>query len=97
MCYIYASTDPELFTPVTKSVRLSGVVSSVRLEKMFWASLEKIASEQNLTLPKFLSELYDEIVEIRGSVTNFSSQLRVIVVQYNNKQEQLEQSVKKSA
>lgn len=83
MCYIYASTDPELFTPVTKSVRLSGVVSSVRLEKMFWASLENIAAEQDMKLSKFLSELYDEIIEMRGEVTNFSSQLRVIVVQYN--------------
>lgn len=83
MCYIYASTDPELFSPVTKSIRLSGVVTSLRLEKMFWASLEKIAAEQDMTLPKFLSELYDEIVEMRGEVANFSSQLRVIVVQYN--------------
>ena len=83
MCYIYASTDPELFTPVTKSIRLSGVVTSLRLEKMFWASLEQIAAEQNMTLGKFLSQLYDEIVELRGEVSNFSSQLRVIVVQYN--------------
>lgn len=87
MCYIYASTDPELFTPVTKSIRLCGVVTSLRLEKMFWASLEDIAQQQNMTLPKFLSELYDEIVEMRGEVTNFSSQLRVIVVQYNKPEE----------
>lgn len=83
MCYIYASTDPELFTPVTKSIRLSGVVTSLRLEKMFWAALADIAQEQDMTLPKFLSELYDEIVEMRGEVINFSSQLRVIVVQYS--------------
>lgn len=94
MCYIYASTDPELFTPVTKSIRLSGVVTSLRLEKMYWASLEKIAAEQNMTLGKFLSQLYDEIIELRGEVSNFSSQLRVIVVQYNLPQQHISDAQK---
>lgn len=95
MCYIFASTDPELFTPVTKSIRLSGVVTSLRLEKMFWASLEQIANEQSMTLGKFLSQLYDEIVELRGEVKNFSSQLRVITTQY--RADQMNMDVRETA
>lgn len=78
MCQIFASTDPELFAPVTRSVRIAGVVTSVRLEAMFWSRLDEIAASQSMPTARFLSVLYDEVVELRGEIGNFASLLRVI-------------------
>jgi predicted DNA-binding ribbon-helix-helix protein len=78
MCQIFASTDPGLFEPVTRSVRIGGVVTSLRLEAAFWAIVDEIAAASGLTTGRFLSTLFDEVVEIRGEVGNFASLLRVI-------------------
>lgn len=78
MCHIFASTDPALFAPVTRSVRIAGVVTSIRLEAMFWSMLDEIAASQKMPTARFLSTLHDEVVELRGEIGNFSSLLRVI-------------------
>jgi len=78
MCYIYASTEDGLYEYVTRSVRIDGVVTSVRLEKRFWEILEEIAAGTDMTLPVFLTTLYDEVIEMRGKVGNFASLLRVV-------------------
>lgn len=78
MCHIFASTDPALFAPVTRSVRVAGVVTSIRLEAMFWTQLDEIAAGQSMPTARFLSTLYDEVVQLRGEVGNFASLLRVI-------------------
>ncbi|TBW38720.1 DNA-binding protein [Siculibacillus lacustris] len=78
MCHIFASTDPGLFEPATRSVRIAGVVTSLRLEAAFWRIVDEIAEAEGLTTGKFLSTLWDEVVEIRGDVGNFASLLRVI-------------------
>jgi predicted DNA-binding ribbon-helix-helix protein len=82
MCHIFASTDPALFEPVTRSVRIGGVVTSLRLEAAFWRIVDEIAETSELTTGKFLSTLYDEVVEIRGEVGNFASLLRVISLRW---------------
>ncbi|MEO0034306.1 MAG: hypothetical protein RLZZ501_329 [Pseudomonadota bacterium] len=78
MCEIYAGTDPALYETVTRSVRIGGVVTSVRIERRFWQILEEIAAEGGLTLPQFLTRLYDEVMARRGEVGNFASLLRVV-------------------
>ena len=78
MCHIFASTDPALFAPVTRSVRIAGVVTSIRLEAMFWSLLDEIAASQSMPTARFLSTLYDEVVDLRGEIGNFASLLRVI-------------------
>jgi predicted DNA-binding ribbon-helix-helix protein len=82
MCYIYASTEDGLYEYVTRSVRIDGVVTSVRLEKRFWEILEEIAGDTDMTLPVFLTTLYDEVIELRGKVGNFASLLRVVCTVY---------------
>ena len=42
MCEIYSGAEPELFELKTRSVRLDGVVTSIRLEAIFWQLLEEI-------------------------------------------------------
>ena len=76
MCRIFAGQDPAGYEAVTRSVRLSGHSTSIRLEAAFWRILDDIAESQGLTTAKFLSALHDEVLELRGEVPNFTSMLR---------------------
>jgi predicted DNA-binding ribbon-helix-helix protein len=82
VCHVFASTDPELFEPQTRSVRIAGVVTSLRLETAFWRIVDDIARASDMTTGRFLSTLYDEVVELRGEVGNFASLLRVIACRW---------------
>jgi predicted DNA-binding ribbon-helix-helix protein len=77
MCRVYAEQDPESYRVVTRSIRLNGYCTSIRLEAMFWSILDDIAAGQGLSTPRFISTLYDEVTELRGGVGNFASLLRV--------------------
>lgn len=78
MCNIYANTAPALYASITRSVRLNGYVTSVRLEKRFWDLLDELAREEGTTTPRFIAKLYGEVLGVRGEVTNLASLLRVI-------------------
>ncbi len=80
MCRIFARQDPARYALETRSLRLNGQGTSIRLEMVFWDILERIAAGQNLTLPRFLSTLHTEILEIRGEAPNFTSHLRCICI-----------------
>ncbi len=82
MCEIFAGQDPARYAYVARSVRLAGHATSIRLEAAFWDILDEIARRQGLTTPRFLSTLYDEVMELRGGIANFSSLLRVACVLY---------------
>lgn len=77
MCRIFAGQDPASYEPVTRSLRLGGHSTSIRLEGTYWDILDEIAAQQGMTTPRFLSVLYDEVLEMRGEVRNFASLLRV--------------------
>jgi predicted DNA-binding ribbon-helix-helix protein len=77
MCRVYAEQDPESYRVVTRSIRLNGYCTSIRLEAMFWSILDDIAAGQGMSTPRFISTLYDEVTELRGEVGNFASLLRV--------------------
>lgn len=78
MCHIYASIPPEAYEPVTRSVRLHGQVTSIRLEARFWEIIDAMATSQGMSTPRFVTTLYDEVLELRGTVGNFTSLLRVV-------------------
>jgi len=78
MCHIYASVPPEAYEPVTRSVRLHGQVTSIRLEARFWEIIDGMAVAQGMSTPRFVTTLYDEVLELRGTVGNFTSLLRVV-------------------
>jgi len=77
MCRIYSGTDPADYEPVTRSVRLHGAVTSIRLDARFWAILDRMAALEGLSTPRFIAVLHDEVLETRGEVRNFASLLRV--------------------
>ena len=82
MCHIFAGQDPANYTFETRSVRLMGHPTSVRLEAKFWVVLEEIAAAQDMPMSKFLSLLYEEALEIHGEVANFASLLRCCCINF---------------
>ncbi|MDN3681107.1 ribbon-helix-helix domain-containing protein [Vibrio tapetis subsp. quintayensis] len=84
MCEIYSGVEDELFELKTRSIRLDGVVTSIRLEGVFWQVLEAIAQEDNLTIGLFLTRIYNEVIARSGEVKNFTSILRVACTTYLN-------------
>jgi predicted DNA-binding ribbon-helix-helix protein len=82
MCKIFSELNPEHYTYQTRSVRLGGHATSVRLEAAFWNVLEDIAASQGVTLGRFLTKLHDEVLEFRGETHNFSSLLRCACLTY---------------
>ena len=84
MCKIFISADPASYESRTRSVRLHGVVTSLRLENLHWTVLEEIAGRDGMTVAQLIEKLYDELVADRGAVGNFSSFLRVCALRYEN-------------
>lgn len=82
MCQIYSGTNPELYQSVSRSLRINGVVTSVRLEQRFWQILDEIAAGEGFSTPQFLGKLHDEVVSQRGDIPNFASLLRVVCTVY---------------
>lgn len=82
MCHIFAGQNPENYAFETRSVRLMGHATSVRLEAKFWSVLEELSAAQNMPMSKFLSALYEEALEIHGEVANFASLLRCCCLNY---------------
>lgn len=82
MCEVFISADPQSYDSRTRSVRLHGVVTSIRLENLFWQVLEEIAGRDGLGVAQLIEKLYDELVIARGEVGNFASFLRVSALRY---------------
>jgi len=82
MCEVFISANPESYESRTRSVRLHGVVTSIRLENLHWEVLEEIGQRDGMTVTQLLERLYDELVRARGEVGNFASFLRVSALRY---------------
>lgn len=84
MCEIYSGAETNLFELKSRSVRIDGVVTSIRLEAVFWKIIEEIAEDAEISVAEFLSRIYREVVEKRGEIGNFTSLLRVACTTYLN-------------
>ena len=82
MCKIFISADPELYRCRSRSLRLSGVATSIRLENQFWQVLEEIGRRDGLSISQLITRLYVELADSGGDCTNFSSFLRVSCLRY---------------
>ncbi len=89
MCQIFAGQDPGNYRFITRSVRLARHATSIRLEATFWEVLDELAESQGMTTPRFLSVLYDEVLELYGGISNFASLLRVGCVLYLKRPDQV--------
>lgn len=77
MCRLFVGANPDLWTSHTRSIRMDGMVTSVRLESMFWTILEEIAAKDDLNVPQLLHQLYNESIDEGHDLGNFTSFLRV--------------------
>ncbi|MGL4239699.1 MAG: ribbon-helix-helix domain-containing protein [Beijerinckiaceae bacterium] len=82
MCKMFSGQSPELYESHTRSIRLGGHATSIRLEAAFWTILEEIAAEQGVSMPRFLTKLHDEVLDFRGEIINFTSLLRCACLTY---------------
>ena len=82
MCEFFISADPILYESRSRTVRIHGVVTSIRLENLMWDTLSEIASQEGKSTNCLIATLHDEILSRRGEVANFSSFLRVTCLRY---------------
>lgn len=82
MCKIFINADVMLYTTRSRSLRLHGLSTSIRLENMFWDVLEEIAGRDGMTTNQLIATLYDELTEHGVDMANFTSFLRVSCVRY---------------
>ncbi len=82
MCRLFIGADPQLWESQTRSIRMDGMVTSVRLESMFWMILEEIAAKDDLNVPQLLHQLYNESIDEGHDLGNFTSFLRVCCLRF---------------
>lgn len=82
MCRLFIGADPGLWTGRAKSLRLGGMVTSIRLEDYFWRVLDDIAARDGMTVNQLITRLHDEAVEAGHDLGNFTSFLRVCCARY---------------
>lgn len=82
MCEFFVKADPILYEQRSRTVRIHGVLTSIRLENMMWDTLADMAEEEGRTTNALIALFYDEILVHRGEVPNFASFLRVTCMRY---------------
>ena len=82
MCQIFAGQNPATYASETRSLRLNGQSTSIRLEASFWELLDSIAEAEGFSTPGFLSKLHSEVLELHGEARNFTSLLRCACLQF---------------
>ncbi|WP_067869088.1 ribbon-helix-helix domain-containing protein [Neptuniibacter marinus] len=82
MCKLFINANPELWKSSTRSLRIDGMVTSVRLENYFWSTLENIAQRDQMNIPQMLTRLYHESIDAGHDLGNFTSFLRVCCMRY---------------
>ncbi|MEL6693472.1 MAG: ribbon-helix-helix domain-containing protein [Pseudomonadota bacterium] len=82
MCKIFIGADSDLWTSHTRSIRMDGMVTSIRLENMFWTVLEEIALRDGMNVPQLLHQLYNESIDEGHDLGNFTSFLRVCCLRF---------------
>jgi predicted DNA-binding ribbon-helix-helix protein len=82
MCEFFVKADPILYESRSRTVRIHGVLTSIRVENFVWDTLASLAAEENITTNALIAKFHDEILRYRGDVLNFSSFLRVTCMRY---------------
>jgi predicted DNA-binding ribbon-helix-helix protein len=98
MCEFFVKADPILYESRSRTVRIHGVLTSIRVENFVWDTLASLAADENITTNALIAKFHDEILRYRGDVLNFSSFLRVTCMRYlRRKCDSLEQASQGSA
>ena len=82
MCEYFVKADPILYEQRTRTIRIHGVLTSIRLENMVWDTLAEMAEAERCTTNSLIVQFHDEILAHRGEVPNFASFLRVTSMRF---------------
>jgi predicted DNA-binding ribbon-helix-helix protein len=82
MCQLFINADSNLWSSITKSLRIQGVVTSIRLEAFFWDILEELSFRDQMTVNQAITKLYLESLDADHDIGNFTSFLRVCCSRY---------------
>jgi len=82
MCEYFVKADPIQYEQRTRTIRIRGALTSIRLENMAWDILAEMAEEEHCTTNHLIGKFHDEILAHRGDVPNFASFLRVTCMRY---------------
>ena len=82
MCEFFVKADPIQYEQRARTLRIHGVLTSLRLENMVWDTLAEMAEAEGRTTNALISLFHDEILLHRGEVPNFASFLRVTCMRY---------------
>jgi predicted DNA-binding ribbon-helix-helix protein len=82
MCRMFAQQPPERYAYQTRSIRIGGHCTSIRLENVFWDILEEIAAREGSSVAKFVTTLHDEVLLQHGDLHNVASLLRCSCLLY---------------
>jgi predicted DNA-binding ribbon-helix-helix protein len=82
MCEFFVKADPIKYEQRSRTVRIHGVLTSLRLENMVWDILAEMAEQEGCTTNALIATFHDEILAHRGEVPNFASFLRVTCMRY---------------
>jgi predicted DNA-binding ribbon-helix-helix protein len=77
VCEFFVKADPILYEQRARTIRIHGVLTSIRLENMVWDILAEMAEAEGCTTNSLIVQFHDEILAHRGEVPNFASFLRV--------------------
>lgn len=82
MCQLFIGADSTQWSSRTKSLRIDGVATSIRIEEFFWSTLEEIAQRDTMTVNQLITKLYFESIDADHDLGNFTSFLRVCCARY---------------
>ena len=82
MCEYFVKADPIQYEQRSRTIRIHGVLTSMRLENMVWDTLAEMAEAEGCTTNSLIVKFHDEILMHRGEVPNFASFLRVTCMRY---------------
>lgn len=82
MCELFIGADSAKWTSRTKSLRIDGVATSIRIEEFFWSILDEIAHRDAMTVNQLITRLYFESLDAGHDIGNFTSFLRVCCGRY---------------
>jgi len=82
MCQLFIGADSDMWVSQSKSLRIDGVATSIRMENFFWSTLQEIAYRDCMTVNQLITKLYHESIDAEHDLGNFTSFLRVCCSRY---------------
>ena len=89
MCKLLARQDQRRFRQTSRSLRISGQSTSIRLETAFWEILDAIAAGEGMSVSRLVASLYEEAMDLHGEVANFASLLRTVCLIYQGERAEM--------